>query len=574
MEPQTLRPVVLVVGGRALDHIERELAARYGEDYEIQTCEGLSAGIDQAQWLTAWRRQVALVVVEDHLPDSTGLLALKVLHQALPTAKRIVMLCGDDAAELFPQMREAQQRGALDAYLMLPRGPRDEEFHAAVTDLLSEWGWTVGGPEVPLVTIVCEADCPRTARLRDFLDRMGMPAVAVHEDSPQAAAVLARAREQHGDRIVLPLVDAGSRGLYCDPTLAEVGRSLFGGLDSLGEDFVADLAVIGAGPAGLAAAVYGASEGLSTVVLDADAIGGQAGSSSMIRNYLGFPRGISGMRLAQRARMQAIRFGARFFAGVAVEALEPAYAHGERRDPDGLHTIRTTEGDVLRARAVVVATGVSYRRLGVESIEGLVGRGVSYGAAASTAREMAGRDAFVVGGGNSAGQAAMHLSRFARSVRILVRRDGLAETMSDYLIREIDGNRRIKVVPHAEVVDGGGDPRLTWITVRDKRTGGETQLQADGLYLLLGALPQCDWLPAEISRDDKGFVCTGRATDQGCWRDGVPPVDLATNLPGIFAVGDVRSGSMKRVASASGEGAAVVPLVHAYLSETDRLDVS
>jgi thioredoxin reductase (NADPH) len=318
---------------------------------------------------------------------------------------------------------------------------------------------------------------------------------------------------------------------------------------------VADLVVVGAGPAGLAAAVYGSSEGLNTIVLDLSAIGGQAGTSSMIRNYLGFPQGMSGKRLALRARIQAQRFGTRFYTGWEVEELVPG-------DP---FLLRTSEGEV-RARAVVVATGVRYRKLGVEPVEELLGRGVHYGAALMSARELEGKDAFVVGGGNSAGQAALHLARFARSVTILVRRPSLAETMSQYLIKEIKGTGNVSVEPLTRVVDGGGDGRLQWLTTEEVDTGDRTQRPADGLFLLLGAIPHCDWLPPEVATDDHDFVLTGRETPRESWLDGVPPSNLATTVPGVYAVGDVRAGSMKRVASAAGEGASVVPAIHAWLA--------
>lgn len=561
------RPVILTVCGEHAEDIEREMAARYGTDYDLVVTSGLDEALDVAQGFVARQRPVALVAAEVELPDSTALLALRVLHQALPTAKRLVLLVGQEATQHFPSLREAQQRGSIDTYLMLPRGPRDEEFHAAVIDLLSDWGATVATPEVAMLRIVCESNCPRAAGIRDFLDRMGMPCRSVVDTSEEGRAILdGLVREGHQDP-VLPVIVGDGRDTIVDATIADVGRALYGGFDSLGEGFVADLAVIGAGPAGLAAAVYGASEGLTTVVVEADAIGGQAGSSSMIRNYLGFPRGISGMRLTQRARMQASRFGARFFAGAQVVGLEPGRVHGVVLRPGGLHRIMVADGAVLEARAVVIATGVTYRRLGVEPLERLVGRGVHYGAAASSARDVAGQDVYVVGGGNSAGQAAVHLSRFARSVTIVIRRDDLRTTMSDYLIRELAGNRRITVLPRTEVVDGGGDPRLSWLALRDRATGEERRVVAAGLYLLLGAQPHCAWLPSKISLDERGFVLTGADTEEACWSAGRPPASLATNLPGVFAVGDVRSGSMKRVASASGEGAAVVELVHAYLDE-------
>ena len=310
--------------------------------------------------------------------------------------------------------------------------------------------------------------------------------------------------------------------------------SIYGRPDEIEVDSVVDLVIVGAGPAGLAASVYGASEGLTTVAIEAEAIGGQAGTSSMIRNYLGFPRGISGMRLAQRARNQAIRFGTRFYTGWPATALEV----GRDGAP---HVVRTEGGDV-HARAVVIASGVTYRKLGVESVDSLVGQGVNYGAAMTAAREMEGYDVFVVGGGNSAGQAAIHLARFARSVTILVRRPDLSATMSAYLIGEIEFNPRITVEGCREVVDGGGNGRLEWIEVEDTSTGEHTRREAGGLFLLLGAVAHCDWLPPEVARDPRGFVLTGRDVPPAGWRDGLPPENLQTTVPGIFAVGDIRAG--------------------------------
>ncbi|WP_245193275.1 NAD(P)/FAD-dependent oxidoreductase [Kocuria sp. JC486] len=356
---------------------------------------------------------------------------------------------------------------------------------------------------------------------------------------------------------------------------------MYGGFDAIPEGTIADVAVIGAGPAGLAAAVYAASEGLSTIVLESDAIGGQAGSSSMIRNYLGFPRGISGMRLAQRSRIQAGRFGATFYTGRPVTRVEA----GPADEPEHHHVL--VEGTHLCARTVVIATGVAYRRLGVPAVDERIGMGVYYGAATSMAREMQDKEVFVVGGGNSAGQAAVHMAKFARNVTIVVRRESLAATMSDYLIREVEATPNISVRPHSRVVDAGGSGRLEWIGLADTRTGEPTapadsapeseprssspqaveQLPADGLFCLLGAQPACHWLPDSLALDDHGFILTGRDVPQDTWVDGVPPASLETTVPGVFAVGDVRAGSMKRVASAAGEGASVLPLVHAHLEK-------
>jgi thioredoxin reductase (NADPH) len=283
----------------------------------------------------------------------------------------------------------------------------------------------------------------------------------------------------------------------------------------------------------------------------------------MIRNYLGFPRGISGMRLAQRARNQAIRFGTRFYTGWPVEALVPG--------TDGAPHRLVTAGGEVHARAVVISSGVAYRRLGVDGCEALVGLGVHYGASVTAAPEMTDRDVFVVGGGNSAGQAALHLARFARSVTLLVRRPDVSQTMSDYLIREMRYVPQIRVQECAAVVNGGGDGRLEWVDVKDLDSGEVSRHEAGGLFLLLGAEPQCDWLPPEVARDEHGFVLTGRDVPKEHWHDGLPPANLATVVPGVFAAGDIRSGSMKRVAAASGEGASAVPLVHAHLAAETRV---
>ncbi|WP_395659643.1 FAD-dependent oxidoreductase [Nocardioides sp.] len=547
-------PAIVLIGAEHPDEL-RAGFARYEQEYDVRLARTCREALEATHDVVAGGGTVAMFASESRVPDAeTVLHAFHKLREKVPTARRVVAAHWDRFMTDGPVLRSGMSTGKYDAYLLMPRGIRDEEFHNAITDLLSDWGSTVPDPEVVAVKIVAPGRDPVTLAVRDFLDRMGMPSRVYPPDSEGGRFVL----DLWEGEPVYPLVYAVNRPVVHATSVRDVAITIYGAPTEIDLDHVVDVAVVGGGPAGLATAVYAASEGLSTVILEAEAIGGQAGTSSMIRNYLGFPRGISGMRLAQRARNQALRFGARFYTGQVVDELRP----GRDGDP---HVLCTESGEV-RARSVVIATGVAYRKLRVEPLEQLVGTGVYYGAAMTAAREMEGQDVFVVGGGNSAGQAAVHLARFARSVTVLVRRPGLAETMSSYLVGEIEYNPRISVRTCTAVVDGGGDGRLEWLSLEDVRTGERERVSAYGLFLLLGAEPHCDWIPPQVARDPRGFVLTGRDVPKQHWHDGLPPAELATTVPGVFCAGDVRAGSMKRVASASGEGASVVPLVHAFLA--------
>jgi thioredoxin reductase (NADPH) len=526
---------------------------RYTRDYDLRFTTGVAETTALLRTLRAAGVPVPLVVTESQLPDGEVMPAFGAWRAEMPSARRLVAAAWDRFALDAPPLRAGLAKGKFDAYLLMPRGPRDEEFHTAVTELLSDWGSMMPTPEAPTVHIVAPSLDPVTVGVRDFLNRMGIESRVIPPESPDAARILADVPGNDE----FPVVRSKGRPTVVARSVRDVAVTIYGNPADVVVDEVVDLAIVGAGPAGLAAAVYGSSEGLRTVAIEAEAIGGQAGTSSMIRNYLGFPRGVSGMRLAQRARNQAIRFGTQFFTGWPVDRLVPGV--------DGAPHELVTQGGTVRARAVVISSGVTYRRLGVPALEELVGSGVFYGAAASTAREFDGADVVVVGGGNSAGQAAIHLARFARSVTLVVRRPDLTATMSAYLVREIEFNDVVSVLPCTEVVDGGGDERLQWLTLRDVNTGSESRREVAGLFLLIGAEPHCDWVPAAVCLDERGFVLTGRDIPKQLWRDGVPPADLATSVPGVFAAGDVRAHSMKRVASATGEGASVVALVHAYL---------
>jgi thioredoxin reductase (NADPH) len=553
--PSGPRPAIVLVSAEH-DARMREEFGRYERDYELRTARSCAEAIGAVERLRAEGSDIALFASDSRLPDADVLVAFSAWRSAVPTARRVIVTPYDRFIVDAPPLRRPMAKGKYDAYLLMPRGPRDEEFHNAITDLLSDWGSTVPDPEAVTAKIIAPTQTALTLQIRDFFERMGMPTRFYSPDSEIGRRVV----EAVGPDVDFPLVWSLVREPLVARSVSDVARQIYGAPDEVAVAGVVDLVVIGAGPAGLAAAVYAASEGLSTVVLEAGAIGGQAGTSSMIRNYLGFPRGISGMRLAQRARNQALRFGAQFFTGWPAEALEPGDPH-----------VVVTEGGRIRARTVVIASGVDYRKIGVDSIEELVGNGVNYGAALTAAREMEGRDVVVVGGGNSAGQAAVHLARFARSVRLVVRRPGLEETMSSYLIGEIAYTPRITVQTCTRVVDGAGNPGLERLTLEDTRTGERTTVPAAGLFLLLGADPKCSFLPQAIGTDDHGFVLTGRDVPQEAWVEGRPPADLATTVPGVFAVGDIRSGSMKRVAAASGEGASVVPLVHRWLADSSAV---
>jgi thioredoxin reductase (NADPH) len=546
-------PAIVLISEHHADTLSSQFA-RYEREYDVRTCRSAREAHECMRELRDAGSQVALFVVESVLPDATVYEAVAKMRKVVPTARRVVVAHWERFRVDAELLRPGMALGKYDAYLLLPRGIRDEEFHTAVVELLSDWGATVATPEVDTIRLVSPVNDALTLAIRDYLDRIGMPHRVYSPDSETGHEVMSRFE---GEVTGWPVIEPFDRPPVVVGSVHDVAVTFYGRPDDVEVDQVVDLVVVGAGPAGLAASVYGASEGLTTVTIETEAIGGQAGTSSMIRNYLGFPRGISGMRLAQRARNQAIRFGTRFFTGWPVTRLVPGR--------DGEPHLVCTEGGDVRARAVVIATGVTYRRLGVESLEAFSGRGVFYGAAMTAAREMEGADVVVVGGGNSAGQAAVHLARFARSVTIVVRRPDLSATMSRYLVAELEYNPRISVIGSARVVDGGGEESLAWLELEHLDTGERERREVRGLFLLLGAEPHCEWLPPEVARDGRGYVLTGRDVPTEAWEDGVPPADLATTVPGIYAAGDIRSGSMKRVASASGEGASVVSLVHTWL---------
>ncbi len=550
-------PAILLISEKHLDVLEQQFS-RYAREYDVHGARSAHEAYLTVRDIVTSGGQIALFVSESTLPDAPLYEAIAKMRKVVPTARRMVVAHWERFREDAETLRHGLAFGKFDSYNLMPRGIRDEEFHAAVGELLNDWNATVATPLVETVRLVAPSRTGLTLQVRDFLDRIGMPTGCYEPDSEVGREILSRYDGPEGQWPVIDLATLGE--VRAVTSVREVAARLYGRPDDIEVDQVVDVCIVGGGPAGLAASVYAASEGLSTITIESEAIGGQAGTSSMIRNYLGFPRGISGSRLAQRARNQAIRFGTRFFTGWPVTGLTPAVDGGP-------HVVHTDGGDV-RARTVVLATGVRYRRLGVEPLEELVGRGVNYGAAMTAARELEGADVVVVGGGNSAGQAAVHLARYARSVTILVRRPDLSATMSRYLIDEISFNPRITVEGCARIVDGGGEDALQWVTVENTETGEQQRREIAGLFLLLGAEPHCSWLPEEVVRSGADFVLTGREVPEKYWLGDLPPAELTTSVPGIFAAGDIRHGSMKRVAAATGEGSAVVAHIHQHLAGT------
>jgi thioredoxin reductase (NADPH) len=546
------RAVVLVVDDDPDDlaTLDRELGQRYGVDYDVRSATSAGAALRELDELAADGRDVALVLADQWLADLPGTELLSGVRRTHPTAKRGLLIRWGDRRTADPILR-ALALGWLDQYLPKPADPPDEGFHSIVEGMLADWARSRGIGFVAVVIVGDEAN-RRVQELRDLFTRNGL-LHRVHPPTEAAGADLLRAGGVDGPAEAVVFVLDGPP--LVDPSNAAIADAL--GVSGSLDDGRFDVVILGAGPAGLGAAVYSASEGLRTLVVEREAIGGQAGSSSSIRNFLGFPAGISGNELAIRAYEQAWTFGVSFQLMREVVALRPGADH---------HVVELADGSVIEARSVIVATGVTYRRIGVPSVEARVGAGVFYGAAVSEARKVGGQHVFVVGGANSAGQAAVHLAKYADHVTILVRGPGLAATMSDYLVTTISGTPNISVRTDTEVAEAHGAGRLEQLSLRDRVTGRVEQVPAHALFILIGGQPHTGWLPPEIEVDRSGFVLTGPdLADASRAANDRPPLLLETSVPGIFAAGDVRHRSVKRVASAVGEGAIAVTLVHQYL---------
>jgi len=547
------KPVLVVVDDEdtSLQALAREMESRYGAHYRVVPGSSAEVALARLAELKAAGAEVPLVLASQRMPGMGGTQLLARVRQFFPTARRGLLISWGDMATPAPFL-EAAALGWLEFYLTKPTRSPDEQFHRVITGSLEEWWREHGGrPDGVMATVIGDEPSARVHELRDLLTRGSLPFGFHPSDSPEGQAALRRlgVSEPAG-----PVVSLSTGVVLVNPANADIAEAL--GLEVRPGEQVYDVVIVGAGPAGLAAAVYAASEGLRTALLEREAFGGQAGTSSRIRNYLGFPDGVSGAELAQRAYQQAWVFGTHLIYG------NPATSLANDRD---LLVVGLEDGSQARARAVVIASGVSYRRLGVPELEALAGAGVFYGAGTIEAQAVTGKPVFVVGGGNSAGQAALHLSKYAQQVTILIRSQSLAASMSDYLIRQIEAAPNVEVRYRCEVAGGGGSGHLDQLLLRDRDSGQTELVPAAGLFILIGAQPFTDWLPEAIRRDQWGFILTGPDTGQD-WPLQRAPLLLETTTPGVFAVGDVRHGSMKRVAAAVGDGSTAIRLIHDYLA--------
>jgi len=545
-------PVFLVVDEdkSTVDTLVSDLERRFAADYRVVGEFSPAAALDRLRALRDAGEQVALIISCESMQAMPGSEVLARSRSTHPDAKRILLVDYGDA-QMLDCIAQGMATGNVEHFVTRPWRPRERFLYPVIGEALAAWTRRQS-PDFQMIRIVGDRWHPSSYKLRDAMERNNIPYGFYDRDS-RAGAELLRQLDEVPDH---PVVFAADGRILTDYTAADVAEAVGARVHPPRQAY--DLVVVGAGPAGLSAAVYSASEGLSTLVLERLAKGGQAGTSSRIRNFLGFPAGISGYELAERMFQQARFLGAEF---VWVNGAAALAARGEE------FAVRLADGEQVTARAVLLATGVTYRKLDAPGVADLIGAGVFYGPAMSEAPGLKDRDIFIVGVGNSAGQAAIYLAKSARSVTLLARSDTLAKDMSDYLVKELENTSRVHVRLHTDVAAARGEHRLSALVLRDRRTGQEDAVPAAALFVMIGATPHTDWLPDSIARDRHRYILTGRDVPVSDSPGDIlgPPLPLETSLPGVFAVGDVRAGSVKRVASAVGEGAVAIPQVHQHL---------
>jgi thioredoxin reductase (NADPH) len=551
------QPIIFAVDDdpQVLRAIARDLRAQFKKDFRVLSTASANEAAFSLAELKKQGETIALFISDQRMPEMNGVEFLEKTRALFPDAKRVLLTAYSDTSAAIKAINDVK----LDYYLMKPWDPPEEKLFPVLTELLDDWQATYK-PEFVGIKLVGYQFSPRSHEIKDFLAGNLIPYQWLD------ASVSDKARDLltlHAiDTKDLPAVFFEDNSFLLNPTPIDLAKKV--GLTPNASEKIYDVVIIGAGPAGLAAAVYGASEGLKTLLIERRAPGGQAGTSSRIENYLGFPTGLSGADLARRAITQATRFGTEFLAPQEVKHI---------RLQDDYKVITLSDGNELLARSIVIATGVEYRKLEAQGIEKFTGAGVYYGAATTEAGACKDKDVYIVGGGNSAGQAAMYLSRFARRVFIVIRKPDLSSTMSQYLIDQIAGTPNIELVPTSEIIEVCGGETLKEVVIQQTDTKETSTREAVALFVFIGAKPATDWLNLEIIKDSKGFIETGRELLQygafkKLWKKHREPLLLETSVSGIFAAGDVRAGAMNRVASAVGEGSMAIKFVHQYLAET------
>ncbi|MBE9066499.1 FAD-dependent oxidoreductase [Leptolyngbya cf. ectocarpi LEGE 11479] len=546
------KPVILTIDDdpAVLQAIARDLRKQYGDRFRIVRADSGATALDVTQQLKLRGNTVALFLADQRMPGMSGVEFLNQGSEIFPKAKRALLTAYADTNAAIDAINTAQ----LDYYLLKPWDPPEEKLYPVLDDLIQDWQATFK-PEFQGVKVISDRWSPQSHALRDFLSRNQIPYRWLDiESNQEAQQLVAYAGEK--DNPCLPLVLLPDGEKLVKPSTADLAQNV--GMQTEAENPFYDLLIVGGGPAGLAAAVYGASEGLRTVMVEREAPGGQAGTSSRIENYLGFPVGLSGSDLARRAVTQAKRFG--------VEILTPQEVTGIRLE-DNYRIVSLSDGSEISCHALILAMGVAWRRLNVPGVEQFTGAGIYYGAAQTEAKACQDEDVYVVGGANSAGQAAMYFSKYASKVRMLVRGESLTKSMSQYLIDQIAETDNIEVMPFHSVVEAKGGDRLEEILVKDSQSDEIKTFKANSLFIFIGATPSTDWLDGVVQRDQRGFIYSGADIPDGVsWPLERDRFLLETNVPGIFAVGDVRHGSVKRVASGVGEGSICVQFVHRHLA--------